>query len=85
VEFLAGGLVARAVTGRRVRSGARAPRCGRSVCAAAGRVDRALVAGLAGLAGLRLPGAAPGPGPGPVYREGQGRLWAGGVSAAPAG
>jgi len=38
VEFLTGDPVAQAVTCQRVTSGARAPRCGRYVCATAGRV-----------------------------------------------
>jgi len=39
MEFLTGDPVAQAVTCQRVTFGARAPRCGRCGCAAAGRVS----------------------------------------------
>ena len=40
MEFLTGDPVAQAVTCQRVMFDARAPRCGRCVCASAGRVNR---------------------------------------------
>ncbi|MFZ0190740.1 MAG: hypothetical protein WAL72_27800 [Streptosporangiaceae bacterium] len=40
MEFLTGDPAAQAVTCQRVRFDARAPRCGRYVCATAGRVNR---------------------------------------------
>jgi hypothetical protein len=39
MEFLTDDPLAQAVTCQRVTSGARAPRCGRYVCATAGRVN----------------------------------------------
>ena len=81
VEFVAGGLVARAVSCQRVRFDGRAPRCGWCGCVAAGRVRWAWWPGWPG-SGC---GSAAGTGAAAGSPGGQGRVPAGEVTAAPAG